>query len=426
MSDSAIHIRTADRQFFWLLFATLCAFSVWSWVGTLEIVSVATGDVIPSTAVKTVQHLEGGIISKILVKEGDSVKAEQALVELANVANEADSNELYQRLAGLRVEVLRLEAESNGSAGIAFPTDLMRNHPELVQQANHLFNARRERLNSDALAQREIVTQRERSIQEIEARIHNAQESLKYLNEQVTINEDLLKEKIASQYEQLSLLRERSSMQSRVEEDKAAVQGARAAAQQARARMNYIHAAYREEVRTNLEQKRREMHELQERMHKFEDSSKRTVMRSPVDGVVKTLYFVTTGGVIKAGDAVMDIVPAGDRLVIEARLPTQDVGYVRARQEVKVRLAAANLTRFGSIDGHVAYVSPDAMADKEGLPYYRVRIEVERDYFEDGEMRYKLYPGMQVMASIVTGNRRVAEYLLEPLLGHMSLALQER
>ncbi len=426
MSANPVGVSTAHHSFFWLLFGSLMTFLAWSWVGTLEIVSVATGDVVPSTAVKTVQHLEGGIISKILVKEGDTVHSEQPLVELANAAGEADINELYQRLAGLRVEVLRLETESSGAAEIQFPADITRNHTELVRQANNLFHARRERLNSDMVAQREIITQRERGIQEVDARIHNAQDSLKFLNEQVAINEDLLKDKIASQYEQLSLLRERSSMQSRVEEDKAAVQGARAAAQQAKARMNYIHAAYREEVRTTLEQKRRELHELQERMRKFEDSMKRTVLRSPVDGVVKTLYFVTTGGVIKAGDAVMDIVPVGDRLVIEARLPTQDVGYVQSGQAVKVRLAAADLARFGSIDGRVTQISPDAVAGKDGLPYYRVRIEVERDYFEDGKMRYKLYPGMQVMASIVTGNRRVAEYLFEPLVGRMSLALQER
>lgn len=426
MSARPAAVCGADHSFFWLLFGSLVAFLAWAWVGTLEIVSVANGDVVPSTAVKTVQHLEGGIINKILVKEGDVVRVEQPLVELANAAGEADTNELVQRMAGLRAEVLRLETESSGADGIVFPTDLARNYPELVRQANNLFHARRERLNSDLLAQREIITQRERSIQEVDARIHNAQDSLKYLNEQVAINEDLLKDKIASQYEQLSLLRERSSMQSRVEEDRAAVQGARAAMQQAKARMSYIHAAYREEVRTTLEQKRRELHELQERMRKFEDSMKRTVLRSPVDGVVKTLYFVTTGGVIKAGDAVMDIVPMGDRLVVEARLPTQDVGYVQAGQAVKVRLVAAELARFGSIDGRVVHVSPDAVADKDGLPYYRVRVEVERDYFEDGRMRYKLYPGMQVMAGIVTGSRRVAEYLFEPLVGHMSLALQER
>ncbi|MEQ8192993.1 MAG: HlyD family efflux transporter periplasmic adaptor subunit, partial [Rhodospirillales bacterium] len=152
----------------------------------------------------------------------------------------------------------------------------------------------------------------------------------------------------------------------------------------------------------------------------------RTVLRSPVDGVVKTLYVTTIGGVLKAGSTVVDIVPAGDRLIVEAKLPTQDIGYVRRGQQAQVKLASIDAMRFGNLPGKVVNVSPDTLVTKEGLPFYKVRIETEGDHFQRGDLRYQLYPGMQVMTNIQTGQRTVLEYLLDPFLRSFDEAMLER
>jgi adhesin transport system membrane fusion protein len=142
--------------------------------------------------------------------------------------------------------------------------------------------------------------------------------------------------------------------------------------------------------------------------------------------VIKTLHVTTIGGVIRSGDTVVDIVPGEDRLIIEAKLPTQDIGYVREGQTAVVKLASSDADRFGSLEGTVMSVSPDTILTPEGEPFYRVRIKTENEYFEKGKRRYQLYPGMQVLANIQTGNRTVIEYLVSPLIYSMGDAMQER
>jgi len=150
------------------------------------------------------------------------------------------------------------------------------------------------------------------------------------------------------------------------------------------------------------------------------------VVRSPVQGIVKTLHVVTIGGVLGPGDKVAEVVPIDDRLIVEAKLKTQDIGYVAVGQQAVVRLASSDAVRFGKLAGAVAEVSPDTLIDDDGRPFYRVRIELPQDHFEKGGQRYALFPGMQVSASIMTGERTVMDYILDPLLYRMSNAFQER
>ena len=145
-----------------------------------------------------------------------------------------------------------------------------------------------------------------------------------------------------------------------------------------------------------------------------------------MDGIVKTLYVVTVGGVVPPGGTVLDIVPGDDRLVIEAKLPVQDIGFVRTGQEAMVQLASAEAVRFGTLKGTVVQVSPDTIVTREGVPYYKVRINTEQPYFEHGNIKHHLSPGMQVQASIRTGTRTVMRYLLDPYIRGFGKAMQER
>lgn len=150
------------------------------------------------------------------------------------------------------------------------------------------------------------------------------------------------------------------------------------------------------------------------------------MLRAPGDGVIKTMYVATVGGVVKAGGTVADMVPAGDVLVIEAKLPPQDVGHVRRGQTATIKLASADAVRFGNLEGKVTNVSPDSIMTQQGATFYKVRIETERDYFQQRNLRYDLVPGVQVATSILTGRRTVLEYLLDPLIGGADTALRER
>jgi adhesin transport system membrane fusion protein len=175
-----------------------------------------------------------------------------------------------------------------------------------------------------------------------------------------------------------------------------------------------------------LEDASREIVQLNEIKKKLLDSLSRTVITAPVDGIIKELVYYTEGGVIPPNSSVMNIVPTGKELIIEAKLPTADIGFIKEGQSATIRLASADAINFGNIEGIVIKISPDATQDDSGQTYYKVEIKTQKTYFEYNEQRYNLTPGVEVSASILTGERTIAEYLLNPLLNISTSAIRER
>ncbi|MBL6931306.1 MAG: HlyD family type I secretion periplasmic adaptor subunit [Rhodospirillales bacterium] len=409
-----------------LCVGTCLAFFGWASVSTLDIVSLVSGEVIPSSQVKSIQHLEGGIVREISVREGEEVKQGQNLITLEPTQSGADVGEIKVRLLSLRAEIARLEAEVSGAETPVFDEDLMKNNPRMVKQTLVRFSSRKKAKQSRIDSQRETITQRRQEINEINARIRNLTNNLKLMQEQIAISDDLLKEDLTNRYNHLDLLKEASNLQGRKEEDAAALKRAKSALKEAESNMEGIHTAFLEEAGKELEDARLSFNELSQREQKFEDNLARTILRSPVDGVIKTLHASTVGGVLKPGETVIDIVPADDRLIIEAWLPTEEIGYVHEGQTALIKLNSADAMRFGTLDGRVTRVSPDTLVTEEGIPYYKVRIETDSDRFQKGALQYRLFPGMRVFTSIRTGERTVMEYLTSPFLTTMSGAMGER
>jgi adhesin transport system membrane fusion protein len=409
-----------------LCITTCLMFFIWASVFTLDIVSLASGEVIPSSLIKSVQHLEGGIIRKISIREGEQVKRGQELIVLEPTQSGADVGEIRVRLLSLRTEIVRLEAEVSGADAPTFKADLMTDYPRMAKQTLARFKSRKKSLQSRIDSQSQTIAQRSQEIKEIRARIKNLNQNLVLMKEQISISEELLKEDLTNRYNHLDLLKESSGIQGRIEEDASALHRARSALKEAEANLDGIVTAFREESGMQLEEARLSFNELSQREQKFDDNLARTILRSPVDGVIKTLYITTVGGVLRAGQTVIDVVPVDDRLVVEAKLKTDDIGYVKAGQSALIKLSSADALRFGGIDGTVTNVSPDTLVTEQGTPYYKVRIEMANDRFQRGDLQYKLFPGMQVIASIRTGDRTVIEYLTDPFLNTMSGAMGER
>lgn len=416
----------ASHFFFVLCLAALGAFAAWAYFGQLDVVSDAIGEVVPSSQVKSIQHLEGGIVHEILVREGERVKPGQALIVLERTASDADVQEMTVRLTALRIDIARLKAELGGVKKITFPADISRDHGQLVRAAVSRFETRRSRVQNQIKALRQLLTQRREEVREIRARMDKRQKSRGLLKEQIKISEDLMKEDLTNRMLHLNLLKEETSLTGGIAEDEAAIKRTQAAVTEARAQISVAQDSFIEEVRQDLDDKLRSHREFSERMGKLKDNLARTVLRSPVDGFVKTLHVATVGGVVRSGETLLDIVPADDRLVIEAKLPAQDVGYVAIGQLAKVKLASADAIRFGRLDGRVVRISPDTIVTEDNLPYYKVRVEVDAEYFERRGARYLLVPGVVVICSIQTGRRSVMEYLLDPFLGAFQAAMQER
>jgi adhesin transport system membrane fusion protein len=399
------------------LFFNLCSilvitFFVWSYFGKLDVVSAAMGEVIPSSQVKHIQHLEGGIVREILVHEGDKVKKGQPMVSLEPVSSGADVKELNVRMNSLKVEIARLSAEDKGLKVPNFPIDIEREFPELIKEATSFFKTRMVRIKNQLDGQKQ-------TIDEVSARIKNNRQQLTLLNEQIEISKELLKDQLSNRMQHLNLLKEASRLKGKIDEDTAG-------RKEALNKLETIRASFREKIQEDLEVKRRDLQEYTNRQKKYADSLNRTVLRSPVNGVVKSIFVATIGGVVAPGATVADVVPGGDRLIIEAKLPTQDIGYVHSGQEALVMLNSSDAGSFGSLIGKVLSISPDAIENADGIPYYKIRISTTKDYFQREAVKYQLVPGVQVTASIRTGQRSVLAYLTDPFLGSFRNALRER
>lgn len=423
----AVWEKNRDTHIFLMIcIAFLIVMSIWSSQYTLDIFSNAEGEVVPASQLKLVQHLEGGIIREILVKEGDRITAGQPLVELETTANDADVSQLRIRIAALRTDQIRLNAEAAGEKELVFPDDLRDGYPVIIHNAESLFKVRKERHENELVALDEKITQRRQSISEAKIRIDRFEHSSRLRDEQVQISEELLKDNLTNRYNHLDLLSKASELKGQIEEASATRERAKSSLREAQSMRSDSINVFLEEVRENLEENGRQLNENAERLIKLEDSLKRSILRSPVDGIVKTVRISTRGGVVQPGESVLDIVPGKDNLIIEARLSPGDIGYVDIGQMAKISLSAAEAMRYGDIDGTVIHISPDTFVNEQGGAFYKVRISPKQSYFEKGDRIYRLYPGVTVMAKIHTGQRTVADYIFDPFLGGLKSALTEQ
>ena len=192
--------RVSSHLFLLICIIACIAFGIWAWKSTLAIVSVAEGEVVPSSQVKTIQHLEGGIIREIQVREGQRVKAGQSLITLESTASGADVGELKNRITSLKIEIALHDAAANNISKPKFSIDLIKKHPKLIEEALQLFNSRQNSLNDEFEGQKALIAQRQQDIEETTARIRNLKASLELQERQIKISEELLKDQLTNQY----------------------------------------------------------------------------------------------------------------------------------------------------------------------------------------------------------------------------------
>lgn len=415
-----------SRVFLWLFAALLTSFFVWAYCSPLDIVSRALGEVIPASQVKTVQHLEGGIIREILVREGEQVKQGQTLVTLETTGNVADVNELTIRLKAARIKAIRLKAEVNEQPTLSYPDEWSDKNDEVIRQSIDLFNTRRSRLKNEMDVQQQLIAQYRYQLQEISARSTANRKTRQLLGEKIAISEGLLKLNINNRMNHIALLKESSDLEGQINEALATEKRVTAAIGEAENRLALVKNSFIEKAREELRDVENTIEMLSSKLQKDEDNLRRMELKSPVDGTVKSLFVNTLGGIVTPGGAVLDIVPGDDRLIVEAKLSIQDIGYVHVGQKAKIRLTSSDASRFGHIDGEVINISPDTITTKDGEAYYKIKISAERSYFKQNHERYDLFSGMLVQCNIITGQRTVLDYLIEPFISQLNTPLAER
>ncbi len=392
--------KLTTRYQFYALAAFGFVMILWAVLFEIDIVSNAEGQIIPLGEVKTIQHLEGGIIDKILVKESELVEEGQPLVILAATASEVEVDEVKVQIDAQIIKSIRIESEINNFEIPIFPDELVIKRPDLVNKSMELFISKRDKYNGD--------------VNEINAVIDQHQISVDILLRQAEMSSQLLEEKVTNEYAHLNVLKELNAAKGQLEESIE--------------KKENITNEFVQNARNELQVAQRDLSELNETIKALEDNLDRTSINAPVEGIVKNLFFVTEGGVIRPGEPILDLVPTRDSLIVEARLQDSDIGFVQVGQSAVVKLSSADSVNFGQLNGIVTQISPDTEEDENDnrIAFYKVLLETEQNYFESNDKVYQLVPGVKVNASIHIGQRTVANYLLSPFIDSMDGTFQER
>lgn len=410
----------------WTLVSCVFCFIAWAGLFRLDVASYAQGQVIPAGQLKRIQHLEGGIIRKILVEEGQQVAAGAVIAEIEDVAPDAEGGDMRARAASFEIKVARLSALLAHKPSLELAPQVKQAYPDFAREALSAFDSYRNHYTSMAQTHEAKIQQRRSEIQEAKERLVGLQSRSRFISEQIRISEEMLRQKLTNDYEHLQLKKE----QAQIESDRNSTIANERRAAQALDEAVAAFSSFRNEedmaLRKEMQEASTELASLKERLRKPNDSQERTTVRSPVAGSIMTLYFKNKGAVVAPGGTLATLVPEGEALLIEAKLPIAEVGYVRVGAPARLTIASGG-NGFSTIAAEVIHVSPDAVADeKEKSSYYVVRLKPRELGFRRGTDFYPLRPGVQVTSAIVTGERSVLALLVDPFIGSGIHPLTER
>ncbi|WP_282607075.1 HlyD family type I secretion periplasmic adaptor subunit [Pelagibius sp. Alg239-R121] len=397
----------------------------WSVTAKLDGAVVVPGTFTVESSRKTVQHLEGGIISELLVGEGDLVRQGQVLLRLDSTIDRANLGVVEGQLDELLARRARLRAESRGIEAIAFPSLLLERRGDpaveaiLAGQEELFFVRRASRAGQAELVQQRIARFRE-EIAGVQAQRVSSKREIAFVDEELVGLRKLYKKGYATLSRVLSLEREAERIRGEVAGHNASIARARNGIEELKLELAQADRDLREEATAELRLTEPQIASLQERQVAAAQRLKRVEVTAPQDGVVVGLEVNTIGGVIRPGDAILDLVPADEDLVIEARIPTDDVDRIAQGQASRVRLTAFDQSTTPEVTGEVIAVSADSFTDEvSGTRYYnaRIRLTDEENWSENG---IELVPGMPAEIFIQTGSRTALSYFVKPLTDRLS------
>ncbi|HEU4852811.1 MAG TPA: HlyD family type I secretion periplasmic adaptor subunit [Telluria sp.] len=407
-------------------------FMLWASLAPLDKGVPMSGMVAKESNRKAVQHLTGGTVDDILVKEGDRVKAGQVLVRMNAVQAKAQSDVTSAQYFSARATEARLIAERDGMSAVPFPVELekYRNEPRVIENMGlqrQLFASRKDALRSELSAIDENIAGLKMQIAGMQASRETKKEQMAILKEQLDNIRELAKDGYVPRARQLDLERTYSQMSGATSEEVGNIGRAqRQIAEMAMRRVQRVQE-FQAQVRAQLADVQKEANALAGRMTAEDFALANVEVRAPVDGIVMGMEVFTRGGVVPPGFRMMDVVPAADALVVEGQLPINLVDKVHPGLPVELIFSAFNQSTTPHIPGEVTTVSADRLTDqKSGAPYYKVAVRVTPEGLKKmNELKLNVRPGMPVELFVKTGERTMMNYLLKPLFDRANSSLSE-
>ncbi len=397
----------------------------WASKTELDNVTRGQGKIMSSIENQMVQVSEEGVIKSRYVEEGQKVETGDLLFTIDPIEAKTTYEQALQRLASLKTQEIRLSSEVLGKEPI-FPDDLVNKSSSVVTGEKALFAARRADLNAQLAVLNQQLLQRKQQIDEIKVEIKTSEDNLDLLKKQIAIIEPLVKAGLSPETELLSLLRQARDFNGKVEGATTSLKRANSSIIEVEQEISSVKQSYKTKSQSELSKIISEIVEIESRIPALEDRVIRTQIKSPVIGIINRINFKTIGGFVQKGDVLLDIVPTGDDLIVEARIDPKDIAYIEPRQMARISLTAYDAARYGTIDGKVLSVSADAIDDKQtGLSYYLVDVSIEGELYEDDGAKVEILPGMVASVDVLAGKRTVLDYIWNPMMKVKERALTD-
>lgn len=414
------------RMTIWGVIAFFLFLIVWACFAPIDEVTRGEGKAIPSSKVQKIQNLEGGIVAEIFAKEGEVVEVGQPLLRLdeTRFASNKGETEADRVAMALRVERLSAEVED---VPLKIDDKLRESSPNQAASEESLYQSRRQQLHDEIGGLEQQLVQRQQELREYNSKRAQYASGLQLLRQEIAMSEPLVAKGAISQVEILRLRRSEVENRGQMDATALAIPRAEAAVKEIQSKIEETRGKFRSDALTQLNEARTELSKATATSKALDDRVNRTLVTSPVRGVVKQLLVNTIGGVIQPGDDIVEIVPLNDSLVIEAKILPKDIAFLHPGQEATVKFTAYDYTIYGGLKAKLEQIGADTITDEDKkTTYYLIRLRTDRSHLGTDEKPLLIIPGMVATVDIMTGKKTIMSYLLKPIIKAQSEALRER
>ncbi len=400
-------------------------FILWAAWAEVDEVTRAEGKVISSQRNQIIQNLEGGILQEIMVREGQSITKGTPLARIDNEMAASTYRDALSKSLENEAAIIRLEAELNDMEPV-FPAEIIASSPQLIEDQRSIMAARKLQRDSEIVLLRSQYEQRLQEVEEQQARKRAVDRNLALAIEQRNTVLPLLQRKNYSRIEFLNLEQEVANLEGELDGLTVSIPKSQSAAEEALQRITFREAELDTEITKEINERRAELNSLKETISAGSDRVTRTVVRSPVNGIIKQIHLNTLGGVVKPGEAIMEVVPIDDTLLVEVKVRPSDVAFLHPDQKAMLKFSAYDFGVYGGLDGVLEQISADTIEDKQGEVFYLAKLRTNKTGIAYRGETLPIIPGMTATADILTGRKTILDYLLKPILKAQQNALRER
>ena len=398
---------------------------LWANFAVLDEVTRGDGKAIPSSKLQKIQNLEGGIVAEIFAREGEVVEAGAPLLRLDDTRFVSNVGETEADRVGLALRVERLSAEVEDRP-LNIDAELRKAAPSQAANEESLYQSRRQQLQDEIGGLQEQLVQRQQELREFSSKQAQYRNSLQLLRQEIGMSEPLVAQGAVSPVEVLRLKRAEVENRGQLDATSLAIPRAESAVKEVERKIDETRGKFRSDALTQLNEARTDLNKTEATGKALEDRVSRTLVTSPVRGIVKQVLVNTIGGVIQPGSDLVEIVPLDDTLLVEARIRPQDIAFLHPGQEAMVKFTAYDFTIYGGLKAKLEQIGADTITDEEGNTFYLIKLRTDRSHLGSDEKPLLIIPGMVASVDIITGKKSVLSYLLKPIIRARAEALRER